>query len=90
MPAILPQRGAQFKDIYLIEKASTKEGWSPAAPDENVTLGYLNELQDFATCAVNGTQPQSDLDLALDTTAAIYAAYLSAENDGRETTVPQL
>jgi predicted dehydrogenase len=83
-------RGAQFKDIYLIEKASTKEGWSPAAPDENVTLGYLNELQDFATCAVNGTRPQSDLDLALDTTAAIYAAYLSAENDGRETIVPQL
>jgi len=40
-------RGNQFKDIYLIEKASTKEGWTPAAPDENFTMGYQPELQDF-------------------------------------------
>jgi predicted dehydrogenase len=80
--------GPQFKDIYLVEKASTKEGWSPAAPDENFTMGYLNELQDFMTCAASGTSPQSDLDLALDTTATIYAAYLSAERRGREVEMP--
>ena len=83
-------RGDQFKDIYLIEKASTKEGWSPAAPDENFTIGYQAEIQDFITCAVTGARPQSDLDLALDTTATIYAAYLSDENKGVEVEIPQL
>ena len=83
-------RGEQFKDIYLIEKASTKEGWSPAAADENFSMGYQAEIQDFITCAATGARPQSDLDLALDTTATIYAAYLSDENKGVETEIPQL
>lgn len=83
-------RGEQFKDVYLIEKASTKEGWSPAAPDENFTIGYQAEIQDFITCAVTGQQPQSDLGLALDTTATIYAAYLSDERKGMEVEIPQL
>jgi len=83
-------RGPQFKDIYLVEKASTQEGWSQAAPDENFTMGYQAELEDFATCAATGRAPQSGLDLALDTTATIYAAYLSDENHGSETAVPML
>jgi predicted dehydrogenase len=83
-------RGAQFKDIYLVEKASTQEGWSQAAPDENFTMGYQNEIEDFVTCAATGRKPQADLDLALDTTATIYAAYLSDENRGTETAVPRL
>jgi len=83
-------RGEQYKDIYLVEKASTKEGWSPAAPDESFTMGYRPELQDFLTCAATGRQPQSDLDLALDTTAVIYAAYVSDEQGGVEVEVPRL
>jgi predicted dehydrogenase len=83
-------RGEQFKDIYVIEKVSTKEGWSQAAPDENLTIGYQAEMQDFITCIAEDRQPQSDLDLAIDTTAAIYAAYLSDQNKGAETPVPQL
>lgn len=83
-------RGDQFQDIYLVEKASTKEGWSAAAPDENLTMGYQAELQDFMSCALSNTRPQSDLDLALDTTAAIYAAYVSAEKRGLEVDVPLL
>lgn len=83
-------RGAQFEDIYLIEKGSTKEGWSPAAPDENFTIGYQWELQDFLSCAARREQPQSGLELALDTTATIYAAYLSDEQGGKEVEVPQL
>lgn len=83
-------RGDQYKDIYLVEKVSTQEGWSQAAPDENLTVGYQPELQDFITCAVNGTQPQSGLDLALDTTATIYAAYVSDEKKGAEVAVPQM
>jgi len=75
-------RGEQFKDIYLLEKASTQEGWSPAAPDENMTMGYQWELQDFVTAAAAGAQPQSGLELALDTTTTIYAAYVSDEQKG--------
>jgi predicted dehydrogenase len=81
-------RSEQYKDIYLIEKASTQEGWSQAAPDENFTMGYQAEVQDFATSAAQGRKPQSDLDLALDTTAAIYAAYVSQERRGMEVAVP--
>ena len=83
-------RGEQYNDIYLIEKASTKEGWSQAAPDENTTMGYQGELQDFVASAASGRSPQSGLDLALDTTATIYAAYLSAEKLGAEIAVPRL
>lgn len=83
-------RNEQYKDIYIMEKASTKEGWSWAAPDENFTMGYLAELQDFLQCAAGGEKPQSDLDLALDTTATIYAAYLSDESAGVETDVPSV
>jgi len=83
-------RADQYRDIYLIEKTSTKEGWSPAVPDENFTMGYQAEIQDFLTCAAAGTTPQSDLDLALDTTAATYAAYVSAEQLGAEIEVPRI
>ena len=82
--------GRQYEDIYTIEKISTKEGWSPAAPDENFTVGYLAEMQDFITCAATGKQPESGLQIALDTTATIYAAYLSAENNGKEIEIPLL
>jgi len=83
-------KGEQYRDIYLVEKVSTKEGWSPAAPDENFTMGYQAEIQDFLACAAEKRQPQSDLDLALDTTAAIYAAYLSAERRGAEVDIPSV
>ncbi|MDY7009168.1 MAG: Gfo/Idh/MocA family oxidoreductase [Planctomycetota bacterium] len=83
-------RGDQYEDIYTIEKISTKEGWSPAVPDENFTLGYHAEMQDFISCAATGSAPQAGLELALDTIATIYAAYLSAENGGKDTDVPRL
>jgi len=83
-------KGEQFKDIYLIEKASTKEGWSQAAPDENFTMGYQAEIQDFISAAAAGAAPQSDLELSLDTTAAIYAAYVSDERKGAAVEVPLL
>lgn len=83
-------KGPQFDDIHLIEKASTREGWSPAAPDEHFTMGYQAEIQDFVASALAGTVPQSDLELALDVTAAIYSAYLSDEKKGVEVPVTQL
>jgi hypothetical protein len=81
-------RDKQFEDIYVVEKCSTKEGWSNAAPDENITVGYQYEMQDFMDCIANGDQQQSGLELAIDTTAATYAAYLSDQLKGKETNVP--
>jgi len=82
--------GQEMDDMYIMEKLSSREGWSNAAPDENWTMGYQNEIQDFLECAVSGNRPQSDLDLAIDTTATIYAAYLSAERKGAEVEIPLL
>jgi len=82
--------GDELDETYIMEKISSREGWSPAAPDEQWTMGYQTELQDFIDCAVTGRRPQSDLALALDTTATIYAAYLSAERKGSEVEVPVL
>ena len=81
-------RDKQFEDIYVVEKCSTKEGWSQAAPDENITVGYQYEFQDFMNCISSGTMPQSGLELAIDTTAATYAAYLSDQFKGKEMQVP--
>jgi len=81
-------KGEQYADIYTVEKTSTKEGWASVSPDENFTMGYLAEVQDFVTCAAHGGSPQSGLELACDTTSAIYAAYLSDEEKGRETLIP--
>ena len=53
-------------------------------------MGYQAELQDFLECIASGRRPQSDLALALDTTATIYAAYVSAEAGGREQEIPRL
>jgi predicted dehydrogenase len=80
----------QFQDIYLMEKISSNEGWIPASPEEGWSIGYSHELKDFARAIESGTLPQSDLDLAIDTTLALYAGYVSAEEKGRECEVPRL
>lgn len=81
---------AQLKDVYLTEKLGTKQGWSFPSPDENWMTGYPQELQDFMECLRDGREPQSDAPLAADTVATLYAAYLSAQDAGRETMIPQL
>jgi len=77
-------RHEQLKDVYLVEKLSSNEGWSPVSADEAFTMGYLAEMQDFLTCAAEGREPVCGLELALDTTLVIYAAYVSAEQGGAE------
>ncbi|NLE67582.1 MAG: Gfo/Idh/MocA family oxidoreductase [Lentisphaerae bacterium] len=81
-------RGSQFADVYTVEKISTKEGWTSISPDENITLGYIPEMQDFLACISQGKKPQSDFELAADTISAIYAAYLSDERRGAEVAIP--
>ncbi|MBN2302588.1 MAG: Gfo/Idh/MocA family oxidoreductase [Lentisphaerae bacterium] len=81
-------KAEQYADIYTVEKISTKEGWTAISPDENFTLGYLAETQDFLSCISEGRTPQADFELACDTITAIYAAYLSDERKGVETDIP--
>lgn len=80
----------QFKELYLVEKLSSNEGWIPASPEEGWSLGYGRELKNFCDAIRNGRTPESDLDLAIDTTLTLYAGYVSADALGRETQVPRI
>src|SRR5579872_2063488 len=82
-------RHEQMKDVYLVEKISTNEGWIPASPEEGWSLGYGRELRDFVKSFGSGKLPESDLDLAIDITLTLYAGYVSADDKGREVEVPR-
>lgn len=82
--------GAQFKDIYVVEKIGTKEGWSNPAADEASTSGYPQELEDFYRSAADDKPAQSDSGLAADCIATIYSAYVSADKKGAEVEVKRL
>ena len=76
--------GDHFKDVYLVEKTETKEGWSSVSPDEAWFTGYQHEMEAFYRSAAYGDPLESDSTLAADTIATIYAGYLSAEKTGTE------
>ena len=78
----------QLADVYLMEKLGTKQGWSNPAPDENFMFGYPQEIQDFMEAISTGREPKSGMLAAGDSVAVLYAAYLSAERNGREVRVP--
>ena len=80
-------RHEQLKDVYLVEKLTTNEGWIPASPEEGWSLGYGPEWRDFAKAIRAGGRPESDLDLAIDITVTLYAGYLSAGRAGAETRI---
>lgn len=73
----------ELKEVYTIEKIETKTGWSNAQPDEDWMTGYPFELEDFIHSVLERRQPESDLQLAIWTAKAMYAAYLSAESGHR-------
>ena len=77
-----------FRDIYLIEKIGTKQGWSHPAPDEAWQHGYPQEFQDFLESIYHDREPLPGMELARDTIATIYAGYLSAERGGVEVAIP--
>lgn len=78
-----------LRDVYLVEKIGTKQGWSRPAPDEDWQHGYPQEFQDFAESLYDNREPLSGAELARDTVAVLYAAYLSAERKGMEVEVPR-
>jgi predicted dehydrogenase len=78
-----------LRDVYLTEKIETKQGWSHPAPDEAWQHGYPQEFQDFIESVSVGREPVANAELARDTIATIYAAYVSAERGGTETKIPE-
>jgi len=78
---------AQFKDIYVVEKTGTKQGWSNPAPDEDHFTGYPHEMEAFYRTIAFGEPLEGDSGLAGDTISAIYSAYVSDERGGAEVDV---
>ena len=76
-----------FKDVYIVEKTETKQGWSSVSPDEGWFTGYQHEMEAFYRSAAFGDPVESNSTLAADTIATIYAGYLSAERKGSEVPV---
>ena len=78
----------QFKDIYVVEKIGTKQGWSNPSPDENWMFGYPQEIQDFMEAIATGREPKSGMMAASDAVGVLYSAYVSAERKGEEVEIP--
>jgi len=77
----------QFRDIYVVEKIGTKQGWAPTAPDEDFITGFPQEVEAFYRAVTTGEPPESDSRLAADCISTVYSAYLSAERKGAEVPV---
>lgn len=79
-----------FKDVYVVEKTGTKQGWAYTSPDEDWFTGYQHEMEAFYRTIAYNDPLESDSLLAADTILTIYSAYLSAERKGAEVEIPQL
>jgi predicted dehydrogenase len=71
-----------FKDIYVVEKTGTKQGWSNISPDEGWFNGYQHEMDAFYRSAAYGEPVESNSSLAADIIATVYAGYVSSEQEG--------
>ena len=71
-----------FRDIYVVEKIGTKQGWACTSPEEDWFTGYHQEMEAFYRTIAYGEPLESDLLLAADAIATIYSAYLSADRRG--------
>lgn len=71
-----------FEQEYIMEKVSTKAGWSYPSVDEEFLLGYPQEIRDFVESVALDRPPRSTGRLGLEVVRLMYAAYQSAE-EGR-------
>lgn len=76
-----------FRDIYVVEKIGTKQGWSSPSPDEDWFTGYPQEMEAFYRTIAYGEPLESDSMIAADAISTIYSAYVSAEKKGAEVPV---
>lgn len=72
-----------LEQIQLSEMLPAKLGWNKAFVSDEVIRGYMDELRDFMEAVALGRQPLSTLDLAIQVTKVLYAAYCSAEEERR-------
>jgi predicted dehydrogenase len=75
---------ANFREIYVVEKIGTKQGWTMPSPDEDWFTGYPQEIEAFYRTVAYGEPVESDSYLAADCISTIYSAYVSAERAGAE------
>jgi predicted dehydrogenase len=76
-----------FKDVYVLEKIGTKQGWACTSPDEDWFTGYPQEIEAFYRTVAYGDPIESDIGLAADTISTIYSAYVSCDRKGAEVPV---
>lgn len=80
----------KFKDIYVVEKTETKQGWSSISPDEGWFNGYQHEMDAFYRTVAYGDPIESNSSLASDVMATVYAGYVSAARKGVEVPITSL
>lgn len=80
--AYAPAEGV-FADEYIMEKISTKAGWSYPSIDEDWILGYPQEMRDFVEAVACHRPALSGAVLGRQVVEVMYAAYLSAEQGRR-------
>jgi predicted dehydrogenase len=71
-----------LRDVYVVEKTGTKQGWSNPSPDEDFMNGFPQEMEAFYRSAAYQEPLESDSSLAADAISTIFSAYLSAERQG--------
>ena len=76
-----------FRDIYVVEKIGTKQGWSAPSPDEDWFTGYPQEMEAFYRTIAYDDGVESDSRLAADAISTIYSGYVSAQRNGAEVPV---
>lgn len=75
-------REENFRDIYVVEKIGTKQGWACTSPGEDWFTGYPQEMEAFYRTIAYGAAVESDSRLGADSISTIYSAYLSASRKG--------
>jgi predicted dehydrogenase len=76
-----------FKDIYVVEKTGTKQGWAFTSPEEDWYTGYPQEIEAFYRTIAYGEPVESDVFLGADSISTIYSAYVSADRQGEAVAV---
>jgi len=71
--------GAAGED--LVEKQNAEQGLMPVVASETTEYGYENQNRYFATCFLDGKQPELNCYDGLEVTELLMTAYLSAEEE---------
>lgn len=91
-----------FEPEYIVEKLETSGGWNFPATEENLTMGYIEEMQVFFNRIAAHREGRSldaeppylpasdDIELAVDSVKLMYGAYVSDERGGKEVSLAEL